>query len=127
MAATLAGATAVMLGAFGAHALKEILTTHQLSIWEKGVQYQMYHALVLLGCYLYLKNEPAKLVRNAAICFITGIICFSGSLYLLATNEYLHIPSVVLGPVTPIGGLFFISGWVLLFFQAVKKPAALNR
>lgn len=127
MAATLAGATAVMLGAFGAHALKEVLNSHQLTIWEKGVQYQMYHSLALLACYLYLKNETAKTVRYAAFCFMAGIICFSGSLYLLATNEYIHIPTVVLGPVTPIGGLFFISGWLLLFLQAIKPTVATNR
>ena len=121
VAASLAGLTAVILGAFGAHALKPLLDIYQQGIWDKGVQYQLYHALAIFACTMYLKGEASVLMRNAGICFAAGIVCFSGSLYLLATRELTHIPTIILGPVTPIGGLFFIAGWSLILIQALKK------
>jgi uncharacterized membrane protein YgdD (TMEM256/DUF423 family) len=120
IAGSLSGLTAVMLGAFGAHGLKLLIRPEDLSIWGKGVQYQMYHALALLLCYLFMRDRPAKYIRNAGICFLLGIICFSGSLYLLATRELTHIPTFIVGPITPIGGLFFIAGWAFICLQAVK-------
>lgn len=116
----LAGLTAVALGAFGAHGLKPYLDTNQLNMWEKGVQYQVYHSLAIFMCYLFLKKDYSTLIRNAAICFALGILCFSGSLYLLATREFTGIPTLILGPITPIGGFFFIAGWGLVLVQAVK-------
>lgn len=121
IAASLAGLTAVAFGAFGAHSLRGILLPEQLVIWEKGVQYQIYHALALFICSIYLRKEYSVTIRNAAICFIVGIICFSGSLYLLATRELTGIPTIAIGPVTPIGGFFFIAGWGLVLVQAMKK------
>lgn len=121
IAASLAGATAVILGAFGAHGLRGQIAPDQLVIWEKGVQYQFYHTIALLICYMYIRTEDSKLIRNAAICFILGIICFSGSLYLLSTRELTHISPIILGPVTPFGGLFFIAGWACVFLEAVRK------
>jgi uncharacterized membrane protein YgdD (TMEM256/DUF423 family) len=121
-----AGLTAVILGAFGAHALKPLIPADQLTIWEKGVQYQIYHALALFMCFLFLRKGPAPYIRNAAICFLLGIICFSGSLYLLATRSLTGIPGIVLGPITPIGGFFFIAGWSLVFAQALKKEDLIN-
>jgi uncharacterized membrane protein YgdD (TMEM256/DUF423 family) len=121
IAASVAGLTAVALGAFGAHRLQSMLDAHQLTIWDKGVQYQIYHALALFMCYVYLRKETSTLVRNAGICFILGIVCFSGSLYLLATRDLTNIPIIILGPMTPIGGFFFIAGWGLILMQAVKK------
>jgi uncharacterized membrane protein YgdD (TMEM256/DUF423 family) len=119
--AALAGLTAVILGAFGAHSLRALLSPDQLAIWEKGVQYQIYHALALFICSLYLRKEYSVSVRNAAICFIAGIVCFSGSLYLLATRELTGISTLIIGPITPIGGFFFIAGWGLILMQAMKK------
>jgi uncharacterized membrane protein YgdD (TMEM256/DUF423 family) len=119
--AALAGLTAVILGAFGAHSLRPLLSPDQLAIWEKGVQYQIYHALALFICSLYLRKEYSASVRNAAICFIAGIVCFSGSLYLLATRELTGISTLIIGPITPIGGFFFIAGWGLILMQAMKK------
>ena len=116
----LAGLTAVALGAFGAHGLKPYLDSNQLNMWEKGVQYQVYHSLAIFMCYLFLKKEQSHLIRNAAICFALGILCFSGSLYLLATRHLTEFPAAFLGPVTPIGGFFFIAGWGLVLVQAVK-------
>ena len=120
VAAALAGLTAVMFGAFGAHSLRPHISPDQLHAWETGVQYQVYHALALFLCYLFLRKEASVTVRNAAICFLLGIICFSGSLYLLATKDLTGIPGIVLGPVTPIGGFFFIAGWGLILVQALK-------
>ena len=121
VAASVAGLIAVIFGAFGAHTLKPLLTPEQLNIWEKGVQYQIYHALALFLCSLFLKKEFSTQIRNAAICFILGILFFSGSLYLLATKDLTHIPTVIVGPITPIGGFFFIAGWGLVLVQALKK------
>ena len=120
VAAALAGLTAVMFGAFGAHGLKPHINPDQLHAWETGVQYQIYHALALFMCFLYLRKEQSVTIRNAGICFMLGILCFSGSLYLLATKELTGIPGIVLGPVTPIGGFFFIAGWSLVLVQALK-------
>ncbi len=120
-ATALAGLTAVILGAFGAHSLKPLLTLDELSIWEKGVQYQIYHTLALFMCALFLRKEHSTYIRNAAICFILGILCFSGSLYLLATRELTHMPAIILGPVTPIGGFFFIGGWCFVLIEALRK------
>lgn len=117
----LSGIVAVSLGAFGAHGLKPLLSPDQLNMWEKAVQYQIYHTLAIFMCYLFLRKEYIAVIRNAAICFALGILMFSGSLYLLATRELTGIPGVVLGPITPIGGFFFIIGWSLVLVQALRK------
>jgi len=122
LAGTLLGALAVILGAFGAHALKAKISFDNLQIFETGVRYQFYHALaLLLLAVLFDKISPGP-AQIAGYCFIAGVILFSGSIYLLATRELLGIDSwkKVLGPITPLGGLALISGW-LLFFMAVLK------
>lgn len=124
IAASVAGLTAVVFGAFGAHSLKPHLLPEQITVWQTGVQYQIYHALALFMCALFLKKEYSVQVRNAAWCFILGISLFSGSLYLLATRNLTQIPAIILGPLTPIGGFFFIAGWGFIFMQAVKKEEA---
>jgi uncharacterized membrane protein YgdD (TMEM256/DUF423 family) len=124
IATGLSGLTAVAIGAFGAHGLRPLITPDELGMWEKGVQYQMYHTLAMFGCYLYLNNSASKLIRNAAYCFMVGVLFFSGSLYLLATRNLSHIPTMIIGPITPIGGLFFIAGWVLILVQGLRKEKA---
>lgn len=114
------GVLAVILGAFGAHGLKSIVNNDALGIWAKGVEYQFYHvfALLFLSTFARFRN---KLIDWSYYCFTAGILLFSGSLYLLATREVLNLSFVhILGPITPIGGLFFIAGWVLLFFAALR-------
>ena len=114
--AALFGLTAVILGAFGAHALKDILDAVQRPIYEKAVSYQMYHALAILLVALWLDRTPSKLLMVSGRFFSAGIILFSGSLYLLSTVGWPW-----LGPVTPLGGLCFITGWLCLavsFFRA---------
>ena len=108
---------AVGLGAFGAHALKERLTPDLQAVWETGVKYHVYHALALL--LLASLRGPSK----AAWCFAAGIVVFSGSLYLLALTG-----ARKWGAVTPIGGLLFLIGWlILLFHKGGAGDSVLNR
>ena len=109
--------TAVLLGAFGAHALKAILTPEKLQSFETGVRYQLIHALALIALSIYGQINKTNDFLNkgigwAAHFFIIGAFLFSGSIYGLALLSVIH-PSwaFVLGPVTPIGGLFFMLGW----------------
>lgn len=123
--ASLFGATAVILGAFGAHGLKSLIDQNALGIWTKGVEYQFYHTFALLFLYLFAAKRASKLVKLAYGFFTFGILLFSGSLYLLATRSILDIGFVnYIGPVTPVGGLLFICGWLSLFFAALKNEHA---
>jgi uncharacterized membrane protein YgdD (TMEM256/DUF423 family) len=100
---------AVILGAFGAHALKAVLPADRLPIFETGVRYQLIHAIALIALSLVTQNTWTKRV---ALAMTFGIILFSGSLYLIATNSILPFTlGAWVGPITPIGGLFFITGW----------------
>ncbi len=118
--AALFGASAVILGAFGAHALKRIISVEQLLIWQKGVEYQFYHTFAILFLSTFARFKH-KLIILSFVCFALGIVLFSGSLYVLALRDayQLSIANYV-GPITPIGGAFFISGWVCLFLAALK-------
>lgn len=114
--AAVLGLLAVTLGAFGAHGLKKIVPAEAISTFETGVRYQFYHALALLAIGMLFEKFPVKSMRLAGSFFITGVVLFSGSLYALT---FLQATSSVglggLGILTPIGGLFFIAGWVCLF------------
>lgn len=116
------GALAVILGAFGAHALKDKLDTYQLDIFNKGVQYQFYHVAALLAVVALSEKIAAKTLAYAGWSFSAGILFFSGSLYLLATRSLLGIDALtpILGPITPIGGLCFIAGWIFLLISFLK-------
>lgn len=117
--AALAGGLAVALGAFGAHGLKPQLTEYQIAIFEKAVSYQFYHALALgLVALLGGRLPVSRPLRWAGWLFFAGIICFSGSLYLLACRDLIAIPVNWAGPVTPLGGLCFLAGWILLAVSA---------
>jgi len=111
--------TAVLLGAFGAHALKSFLTPEKLQSYETGVRYQLIHALALIALSIYGQINKTNDFLNKGIgwsahFFIVGAFLFSGSIYGLAILSVIH-PSwaFVLGPVTPIGGLFFMLGWAI--------------
>jgi len=106
----LLAAVAVIFGAFGAHFLKSRLEISALQIFETGVRYQFYHALGLLLAGMLYKEFPGKLMQWAGRFFVAGIILFSGSLYLLCIMSAMRW----LGAITPLGGLCFISGWILL-------------
>ena len=107
--AAIFGLIAVVLGAFAAHALKSRIEPALLLAFETGVRYQMYHALAMLLVSLWLDRTKSKLLIASGFLFSAGILFFSGSLYLLATAGWRW-----LGPVTPLGGLCFILGWLTL-------------
>lgn len=118
--AALLGAFGVALGAFGAHGLEGKLSDSQLAVWDTAVKYQMIHVLAIL----IVLFAPVKQINlNApALFFLIGIFLFSGSLYLLSAKNLLGIEQFakILGPITPIGGLCFIIGWVLLAIKLFK-------
>ena len=109
----LAGFLAVALGAFGAHALRERLSSEMLAVFETGVRYQMYHALALLLVSAMMARMGGWLVVASGWLFTAGIVLFSGSLYLLALTGV-----TILGAITPIGGLAFLAGWACLAIAA---------
>lgn len=112
--ALLAG-LAVALGAFGAHGLKKLVPPETVATFETGVKYQMYHALALLLVGLIAERLASVWLKRAAWCFLIGILLFSGSLYLLtALKATDSVDLGGLGIITPIGGLFFIAGWISL-------------
>ena len=114
-------ALAVILGAFGAHTLKTLISPEQLQTFETGILYQFYHSFALIICGLLYEKLNQKLVRLSANLFTVGICCFSFSVYLLACRDLLGIQSWWwLGPVTPFGGMLFISAWVILLVAAIK-------
>lgn len=119
--AALLGLLAVMLGAFGAHGLKPHLTPDQMEIYQTANRYHFIHVLALLFTAILWRGDN-KLLTYSGIAFIVGIVLFSGSIYLLATRELLGIESLtpILGPITPLGGLFFMAGWLLLALGARK-------
>ena len=116
------GMIAIILGAFGAHALKKILSIEQLATFETGVRYQMYHALFLLFIGL-IKNMPQKAKKAIYFLVVFGILLFSGSIYLLATNDLTSFDFKVIGFITPIGGLLLIVAWVVLFININNKQS----
>ena len=120
--AALLGALSVALGAFAAHKLKEMTSPETVAIFETGVRYQFYHVFALLLVALLSEKIANKWMIWAGNCFITGIILFSGSLYALtalkiAENNHLQL----VGIATPVGGVFFIAGWLFLWVGVTKK------
>ncbi|MCF6223798.1 MAG: DUF423 domain-containing protein [Flavobacteriaceae bacterium] len=113
--ASIFGLLSIILGAFGAHKLKKIMNSELLISFETGVKYQMYHALVLLilGFNLDFKTPLENWI---VYCFIIGTILFSFSIYGLTISAAKNKKIKFLGPITPIGGLFLVSGWGLLLY-----------
>ena len=112
------GFLAVSLGAFGAHALENVLDDYGQGIWDTAVQYQMFHAagLILIGILMSAKLfGEMKQLKTAMICMNAGIFFFSGSLFVLALSGI-----GVLGAITPIGGVFFLIGWAMVIAATLK-------
>ncbi|MES0874859.1 DUF423 domain-containing protein [Sinimarinibacterium thermocellulolyticum] len=108
----------VALGAFGAHALKGRLSPELLAVWKTAVEYQMYHALALLGVGLLLRQLVASApLQWAGTCFALGVLLFSGSLYALCLSGLR-----MLGAVTPFGGVLLLAGWGLLLLGVLRAP-----
>ncbi|MFC4354073.1 DUF423 domain-containing protein [Chryseomicrobium palamuruense] len=119
IAGAINGFLAVALGAFGAHALKERLTERYLAIWETAVQYQMFHAIALIAIGILLHPNllgASGILNGAGYAILIGIIIFSGSLFVLALSGV-----GILGAITPIGGVAFLVGWILLIVAVVKS------
>ncbi|HEX7756767.1 MAG TPA: DUF423 domain-containing protein [Niabella sp.] len=111
----------VILGAFGAHKLKEI-APDSVPAFQTGVQYQMYHAIALLLVAIVYEKFPVRMLSWAGALFLIGILFFSGSLYALtALKATGKVGLGGVGIITPIGGLFFIAGWVCFLLGVIKK------
>ncbi len=119
-AAAILGFIAIAFGAFGAHSLKKMVGVLELNTFETGVRYQMYHALFLLfvGTTNLISESAKKVIYSTTL---SGILLFSGSLYLLALNNFLPFNFKPFGFVTPIGGLLFLTAWFWLFVNFHKK------
>jgi uncharacterized membrane protein YgdD (TMEM256/DUF423 family) len=116
------GVVAIVLGAFGAHGLKEILNESQLTTFETGVKYQMYHALFLL--FIGTTNLIVETTKKTILGLVSvGVLFFSGSIYLLSTATVTGLSVKFLGPITPLGGMLLIAAWILLFAKILGKKA----
>ncbi|GAA4453606.1 DUF423 domain-containing protein [Rurimicrobium arvi] len=115
----------VVIGAFAAHGLKPRMDLVQQQTFETGVRYQMYHSFALIALALIGAHFPGEKIHWAFICFTLGIICFSGSLYALALlkmNGKVGLGGI--GIITPIGGLFFILGWLFTLLSVLQQKNA---
>jgi len=113
---------AVIIGAFAAHGLKPLLSLKEINNFETGVKYQFYHAFALIIIGFLSSQIPSQepKFKWAGFCFFIGILLFSCSLYLLSTQSIFNISIPLLGPITPIGGVFLILGWVLSILGVLK-------
>ncbi len=116
MTASVVLTLAVIIGAFGAHGLKSHLSNEMMQVYKTGVEYHFYHALGLLLIGVLSVSMPSGLLNWSAIFLTLGIILFSGSLYIMAITGIKW-----LGAITPLGGLSFITGWIILFVAVWKK------
>ncbi len=117
----LLAAVAVMLGALGAHSLEKHLSADSLLSFKTGVRYQMYHGLALLFLGLLNRMYDHKIFNTVYWLFTIGTLFFSLSIYLLTTRPITHLELGFLGPITPIGGILLISGWLTLLFTFIKR------
>lgn len=111
---------AIVLGAFGAHGLRKLISADKLNIFEVGVRYQMYHglALLIIGMNAVKLKFP---IRSLSLLFLTGTILFSGSIYLLSLQEIIDIPIEFLGPITPVGGGVLIITWLIFMIKIIRS------
>lgn len=114
------GLLAVVFGAFGAHVLKKSFSQDQLNSFETGVKYQMYHAILLL-MLSYNLNLDTTLEKYLVYCFVIGTFLFSFSIYGLSLSASKGRKLKFLGPITPLGGLFLVTGWALLLYSFIKN------
>lgn len=114
------GALTIAIGAFGAHGLKKMVDAASISSFETGVRYQMYHVIALLFLGISSKIHFSYLKWTTRF-FLLGMLLFSGSIYVLALQEYVPFSTRVLGPITPLGGLLLMAGWISLGIGVLKK------
>ncbi|MCY4780052.1 DUF423 domain-containing protein [Sphingobacterium sp. UT-1RO-CII-1] len=121
LVAALFGMLAVILGAFGAHGLEGKISDYHLNTWKTANQYHFYHTLALLFLSTFSRAKNSS-IRVSFIAFTLGILLFSGSLYILSVRSLIGIDGwSFLGPITPLGGLCFIVGWIGLFIAAMRN------
>lgn len=114
------GFLAVILGAFGAHGLKRVVGLEEISSFETGVRYQMYHALFLMLLSM-IPNITSEIKNTVFYLVLLGVVLFSGSIYFLATNSLTSFDFKKIGFITPIGGTLLIAGWGYLAFSILTK------
>jgi uncharacterized membrane protein YgdD (TMEM256/DUF423 family) len=114
---------AVALGAFGAHGVRGRVDVESYHIWTTASQFQFYHGLALLGLAAFEARFAPRTVGFVRTLFLLGILCFCGSLYLMAIRDILGTQGLnrVLGPITPLGGLLFMAGWAVLLIAAIRR------
>ena len=120
IAASLLGIVGIVLGAFGAHGLKALISVEMQQTFETGVRYQMYHAILLLfvGSTTLISNKTKKVIFYLVIL---GVLFFSGSIYGLSTNVLTSFDFKTIGFVTPIGGFLLILAWIFMFIELIKN------
>ena len=122
MTGTFLAGLAVILGAFGAHGLKKIVPPETVTTFQTGVQYQMYHALALIFVGMLFEKADTGIMKWAGICFVIGILLFSGSLYLITLLKAKNTVGLSgIGIITPFGGLFFVAGWLMMLIAVWKS------
>lgn len=119
---TVLAGLSVVLGAFGAHGLKKVVSPENVAVYQTGVHYQMYHALGLILIGILSERILNNYLSYAGVLFVAGIVLFSGSLYLIVSLYAMNktVPTVV-GVLTPFGGLLFIAGWICLLISLLRK------
>ena|SRR5688572_4663195 len=118
------GVVGVVTGAFGAHFLKERIDIIHMNALKTGVLYLFIHTLGLVGVSILGKGDPdSRILKSVALTFVTGILLFSGSLFLIATQSLTSFPARYIGFLTPMGGLCFIAGWVLMMVYGFSKKS----
>lgn len=123
--ASILGALSVVLGAFGAHALKQMVPQESVATFETGVRYQFYHTFALIAVGILFQAFPGKWLVWSGWLFIAGIILFSGSLYLLTALKGTNTVGLKgIGIITPFGGLFFIAGWICLLVGIIVNSSS---
>jgi uncharacterized membrane protein YgdD (TMEM256/DUF423 family) len=108
------GALGIIIGAFGAHAIKLKINESQYAAYQTGVWYHFIHTIAILALYIWHLIRPSKVLIRSIFLMTVGILFFSGSLYLLSIRDLLGLQLTFLGPVTPIGGMLLLFGWLNL-------------
>lgn len=132
--AAISGLLAVVLGAFGTHALKPQISFEEMSMFQIANRYHFYHTLVLTVIAILFARDESPFLRIASYAFINGLVMFSGSLYVMSLRKFISADVTFMGPITPLGGMFLIIGWAMLayygFFlakvQRFKKRSSKN-
>ncbi len=118
---TILGGLAVALGAMGAHAVKAMVSPERLEIYNKAAQYHFYHVFAIIACGILYSAFPVQAIRTSFICFVLGILFFSGSLYCMTFVKGDLKELGLVNLITPLGGVMFIAGWLFLLIGLLKK------